>query len=120
MKIKFVGDANLHTDIIAGLVRRETLIEFTSADEAGLRGLSDDKVLLAAAGMRRVLVSHDHRTMPLHFASFLQKHQSSGVIIINQHISVGRAINGLNIAWNLYETEDWINRIVYLNQLIRI
>jgi hypothetical protein len=36
--------------------------------EAGLQGVSDPDVLGKAADEGRVLVTHDHRTMPRHFA----------------------------------------------------
>jgi hypothetical protein len=53
-------------------------------------------VLARAADDRRVLVTHDRRTMPSHFADFLQRRESPGVIIISQRVSVVRAIDELN------------------------
>ena len=39
MKVRFQADADLNVDIVAGTVRRETGINFQTADEANLRGL---------------------------------------------------------------------------------
>ncbi len=73
MKIRFQADADLNENIIAGLQRREPGIDFRTAAEAGLRGLSDFEVLEVAARDGRMLVSHDFRTMPTAFARFLEE-----------------------------------------------
>jgi hypothetical protein len=41
MKIRFQADADLNEDILLGLTRLEPQIDFQTASEAGLRGLSD-------------------------------------------------------------------------------
>ena len=41
MKIRFQADADLNEDIVLGLTRVEPQIDFQTAREAGLRGLSD-------------------------------------------------------------------------------
>jgi hypothetical protein len=69
MKIRFQADADLNEDIVLGLLRLEPSIDFQTADEAGLRGLSDDLVLKRAAEEGRVLATHDRRTMPRHLPS---------------------------------------------------
>jgi Domain of unknown function (DUF5615) len=50
--------------IMKGLIRREPLIDFQTADEAALPGKSDEEVLRIAAGAERILVTHDRKTMP--------------------------------------------------------
>jgi hypothetical protein len=55
-------------------------IDFQAADEAYLRRVSDHEVL--AAQEHRILVTHDRRTMPRHFAEFILHHRSPGVLII--------------------------------------
>jgi predicted nuclease of predicted toxin-antitoxin system len=47
-------------------------MDFQTAQEAGLRGLPDPEVLACAADDRRILVTHDRRTMPAHFADFIR------------------------------------------------
>jgi predicted nuclease of predicted toxin-antitoxin system len=64
MKIRFQADADLNEDMVLGLTRLEHQIDFQTASEAGLRGLSDLDVLSCAARDNRILVSHDRRTMP--------------------------------------------------------
>jgi predicted nuclease of predicted toxin-antitoxin system len=112
MKIRFQADADLNEDIVLGLTRLEPQIDFQTASEAGLRGLSDLEVLSCAAGDNRILVSHDRRTMPMHFAAFVQDSTSPGVFIIGQNISVRTAISELVLIWSCSETEEWTNLLV--------
>ena len=84
MKSRFQADADFNAEIIDGLTRKEPTIDFQTADEANLRGLKDDKVLLVSANQNRILVSHDRKTMPKHFAKFIQQRESPGVLIIAQ------------------------------------
>jgi hypothetical protein len=49
--------------IVKAVRRREPAIDFVSAREAGLHGVSDPELLIRVAKENRVLVSHDRRTM---------------------------------------------------------
>ncbi len=69
MTIRFQADADFNQNIVTGILRRETGIDFQTANAAGLEGLKDREVLELAAKEGRVLVSHDRRTMPLYFRS---------------------------------------------------
>lgn len=81
----FMADASLHHAIVTGCVRREPAIDFVSARTAKLEGLSDPDVLALAAAQGRILVTHDFRTMPRHFAEFLATGASSpGVFLVKQ------------------------------------
>ena len=112
MKIRFQADADLYVEIVAGVLRREPGIDFQTADEARLRGLLDPEVLALAAQENRILVTHDRRTMPRHFADYLLHHSSSGVFIIAQNMNVRVAIEELLLIWTASESEEWRNLIV--------
>lgn len=71
MKIRFQADADFNQNIVRALRRRQPAIDFQTAEEAGLRELTDSEVLAIAGREDRILVSHDRRTMPKHFANFL-------------------------------------------------
>ncbi len=112
MKIRVQADADLSEDIVLGLIRLEPQIDFRTANEAGLRGLSDLEVLSIGARDDRILVSHDRRTMPLHFAAFVQNSTSPGVFIVAQNVRVRTAINELLLIWRCSESEEWTNLLV--------
>ncbi len=111
MKIRFQADADLSEDIVTGVGRREPRIDFRTASEAGLRGLSDAQVLALAARDGRILVSHDRKTMPGHFAEFLRTNTSPGVLVVSQKADLLAVIEGLILVWAASEVEEWVNRI---------
>ena len=114
MKISFQADADLNQAIVTGVLRREPKIDFQTANLANLSSMNDIDVLFLASQEGRVLVSHDQRTMPRHFAEFVITQQSTGVIIVLQSLPVSEVINQLITIWKLSQAEDWINRIAYL------
>ncbi|MGE0823100.1 MAG: DUF5615 family PIN-like protein [Candidatus Binatia bacterium] len=95
--------------------RREPSIDFRFASEArsgqGLAGLVDDKVLLLAAQDGRMLVTHDRRTMPIHFAEFIVAQRSPGVIVVPRGMQLTVAADWLITIWAASEAEEWVNKI---------
>lgn len=114
MKIRFQADADLKIAIVNGVRLQEPSIEFQTADEAGIRGLSDPQVLEYCARENRVLVSHDRRTMPKHFGDFLKTQTSPGVIIIGQNVSLRSAIDALLLHWWVVEADEFRSSITDL------
>jgi hypothetical protein len=114
MKVRFIADYDFNGEILDGLVRREPSIDFLPGFEAGLQGVPDPDVLEKAADEGRVLVTHDRRTMPYHFAEFIPRRQSPGVFIIPQHVEIGAAIDELLLIWSASDSDEWTNRILYL------
>ena len=88
-------------------------IDFQTANQLGLHGLSDDQVLKLGAREGRVLVSHDRRTLPGHLARFIAHSDSPGVIIVSRGLSVARAAELLHIVWAASDAEEYRN-IVYV------
>ncbi len=101
MKAKFLADANFNNRIIKGLRRRESLVDFQTAEEAGLAGKSDLEVLEIAADAQHVLVTHDRKSMPAAFGAFVAQKQSSGVLIVPQNLALLVAIGELLLVWAL-------------------
>ena len=114
MAIRFQADADLDQTIVRNLLRQEPGVDFLSAADAGLRGLPDPEVLKIAADAGRVLVSHDGRTMPVHFGEFLRGATSPGLIIVPQHLPVSLAADELLMIWSASEAAEWIDRMVWM------
>lgn len=111
MKIRFQADADFNQNVVRALRRRQPAIEFQTAEAAGLRGLTDPDVLAMAAREGRILVSHDRRTMPKHFANFLTGQHSPGVFILSQYLPISQAVEELLMFWEASEAEEWIDCI---------
>jgi len=114
MTVRFQADADLDARIVRGLKRAEPAIHFRTATEASLIGLPDTEVLRLAARENLILVSHDERTMPSHFARFITSNTSPGVILISQETSIGVAIDELLLIWAASEAEEWRSRLVWV------
>ncbi len=114
MKIRFQADADLNQIIVKATLRKEPAIDFQTATDAYLARKSDVDVLKIASKENRILVSHDQRTMPYHFASFILDQSSSGVILISNKISIAEVAEELIMIWALSEAKEWVNRIARL------
>ena len=114
MKVRFQADADLKHAIVSATLRREPTIDFRSASSADLAGRDDREVLAIAAQEGRVLVSHDNRTMPSHFAEFISSNTSSGVVIASQRLGIAVVVEELLLIWSSSDAEEWVNRITHL------
>ena len=114
MKIRYQADADLNQAIVTGVLRREPKIDFQTAFEGGLEGLSDQEVLANSASQNRILVTHDRKTMPREFAQFLSNHQSAGVLIVSRKLAIETAIEELILIHSASSASEWVNRIAKL------
>ena len=96
------------------VLRSNPNIDFQTAASGGLIGLEDMKVLELAANCKRVLVSHDKRTMPMWFADFITTKTSSGILIVSQDLLVKEAITSLLLIWSASDAEEWVNRMAFI------
>ena len=81
---------------------------------AGLEGLNDEQVLALAAREGRILVTHDQKTMPRHFANFITSQTSPGLLIVPQHAPYATVVDDLVLISLASEAEEWVNRICSL------
>jgi Domain of unknown function (DUF5615) len=114
MKIRFQADADFNQIILRAVLRREPSIDFLTAEMMNLAGLTDPEVLAVAAGAGRVLVSHDQKTMPRHFAEFIARTRSPGLLLVPQSFPIAAAMEDILLIWFASEAEEWVNRIRYL------
>lgn len=114
MKIKFQADADLNQNIVNAVLRIESKIDFQTAINANLTGLVDNQVLELAANQRRILVSHDKRTMTKYFGEFITHSKSYGVLIVPKKLPVIEVAQNIILIWEIFTDEEWINRIAFL------
>jgi Domain of unknown function (DUF5615) len=113
MSVRFQADADHDQTIVTALLRREPGIDFYTASAAGLTARDDMEVLAIAARDGRILVSHDGRTMPHHFA-ILSTQTSAGLLIVPQYLTLAAVVQDLRLIWSASSPEEWVNRICYL------
>jgi predicted nuclease of predicted toxin-antitoxin system len=114
IRIRFQADADLRQAIVAGVLRRKPDLDFQSANQAKLEGILDPEVLAIAAREKRVLVTHDRKTMPIEFGRFIAEQPSAGVLIISQGLPINEAIEAIILVWEASTAEEWVNQIMSL------
>jgi len=67
--------------------------------------------LAIAAKEGRLLVTHDRKTIPHHFAKFIASHSSPGVLIVPQKLPIAKVVEDLVLIWAATEAKEWRNRI---------
>src|SRR2546427_13132267 len=98
--IRFMADADLNHAIVKGCRRHEPTLDFLSANEASLEGVPDPEVLAFAADNNRILVTHDHQTMPRHFGEFLMARDSRpGLFLVSQYAPIWAGIDEVVLLW---------------------
>lgn len=103
-----LGDAGMGKSSLMRLLH----LEYESREEDVTAAfLTDPEVLALAAAERRVLVSHDRRTLPGHFREFVASQSSPGLIIVSRKLAVGRAAELLHLLWAASEAEEYVNVI---------
>jgi predicted nuclease of predicted toxin-antitoxin system len=111
--VRFQADVNLHGAIRIGCKRREPEMDFQSARESGLDGVTDNEVLSRAAEAGRILVTLDKQTMPSHFGEFLASGgTSAGVFLVRRRAPILDVIEDLLLAWVASEAKEWENRFL--------
>jgi len=111
VKVRLQADADFNHDILRAVLRRDPSADFRSAVEAGLEGVNDLDVLALAAEHGRILVTHDHKTMRHHFATFIASNTSPGVLVIRQKVPVSVAADSILEVLGASEAEEWVDRI---------
>lgn len=114
MTPKFLADADLNHKIVVSLRRREPAVDILDAHRGEVIGLADPDVLAVAAATGRILVSHDHKTMPGHFNAFIQQQSSPGVFLVAQSVDIGKAVDELLLVWATSDSAEWVNQLNYL------
>ena len=114
MRPRFQADADFNHKVVIGLRRREPSVDFMGAHDGGVVGIPDPEALRIAAESGRILVSHDRKTMPAHFARFIEQPSSPGVIIVSQDLDIGAAIEDLLIIWAATDAGEWIGQLGFV------
>lgn len=120
VSIRLLADADLNFAIVKGARLRVPGIDFLGAVEAELEGLGDVEVLQFAASQGRILVSHDLRTIPVHFARWISGGKlSPGVFLVAQSVAVCDVIEAVALICSASLPVDWANQITHLPSLAR-
>lgn len=107
---RFLADANLDRAIVRGLLRRQPDLDIVRAQELGFERTLDPDLLEWAAGDRRVIVTHDSRTMPAFANARLRAGQAMpGLIAVDDFAPIGQVIEDILVLVACLSDEEWVN-----------
>ncbi len=108
--LRLLIDHNFDQDILQGLYRRIPNLDAVTAFDEGLSRTPDPELLAWAAENGRILVTHDHQTMPGHVANRIAAGERvAGVVIVPQVLQIRRAIDDLELIVTCSNEDEWEN-----------
>jgi predicted nuclease of predicted toxin-antitoxin system len=106
--IKFCVDEHVPRAVTEGLRRRG--VDVLTAQQAELRGATDDKYLAFAVREGRVVFTQDADFLRLHAAG--QSHR--GIVYASQQTSIGAIIRSLMLIHNALSSEDMVQHVEFI------
>ena len=113
--IRLLTDENVDNNIMRGIARRLPHLDFVSVRDVGLAGTADLVVLKWAAHEKRIILTHDRKTMVRDANQLVaQGEPMAGVIFVPNQLEIGRAINDLEIVLGTSTESDMRNSVEHL------
>jgi predicted nuclease of predicted toxin-antitoxin system len=113
--LQLLIDEDVHGDILAGLRRRQPLIDVMRVQDVGLRSTPDPIILEWAAQERCIVVSVDKRTLAADAWDRVAKGlPMPGVVILRTLLTIGHAISELEYIALVGNPDDLRDQVIYL------
>lgn len=113
--IKLLADENFNNIIFRGVLQRLPDLDFVRIQDVGLRTKGDPQILAFAASERRIVVSHDVRTMETFALSRLDAgFPMTGVFLIPRHTPFAEAIESLVVVAECSHQDEWTGLVQFL------
>lgn len=113
--LEILVDQDFDHNILRGLIRRLPRLNYVTAFEIGLSEVKDTELLIWASENQKNLLTHDRKTMPIHFASLSGKGlELAGIFIVPRRLAIAQVIDELEIIISCSKYEEWQNIIKVL------
>jgi hypothetical protein len=114
--LPLLSDEDLQGAIVDGLLLHHPSIDLVRVQDAGLMRTADDVILEVAARQDRVILTHDRNTMTAHAEQRMdQGLRMSGLIVLEQFISIGKAIHEVGTLAQAGDPGDLDGQILFLS-----
>jgi hypothetical protein len=114
--LPLLSDEDLQGAIVDGLLLHFPGIDLVRVQDVGLTHTIDAVILEVAASQNRVIVTHDRNTMTAHARERLDKGlRMSGLIVLEQFISIGKAIQEVGTLAQAGDPGDLEGQILFLS-----
>jgi hypothetical protein len=112
---RFLTDSDFNEHIVVGLLRRWPTTDLVRLRDLGMARAPDPAIIAWTAENGRIVLSHDESTMPRFAVERLRNGLFiAGLVIAPQSLSIGRAIDDLELLARAADPSDLQSRILYL------
>ena len=113
--LRLLIDEDVHGDIVDGLRRRQPALHLVRVQDVGLRHTPDPIILEWAAQQGRVVVSVDKKTLAVDaWDRVAHGLPMPGVAILRILLTIGQAIDELEISAVAGNPDDFRDQVIYL------
>jgi len=113
--LRLVSDENFNGDIVRGLLLRYPALDLYRVQDVGLEGADDPTILAWTAANDRIVLTHDHATMPdFAYTWVVAGLPMPDVFVVPDRMAVRQAIEELLLAEACSEQAEWASLVVYL------
>lgn len=110
--MRFLADQNFNGRILRGFKERHPEFDCVRTQDFGLGDFSDPELLTWAADESRVVLTHDARTFPqFAYERMASGEKMSGVIVVDDQMPIGKAIEDLEIVVFCNLENEWENNV---------
>ena len=113
--IRLIADEDFDNDILRGLRRRKAGVDIVRVQDVGLSSTEDPTILEWAARERRVVLTHDAKTMTRHAYERVRRGQPMpGVFEVSQSVPIRCAIEDIEVLAECSLEGEWEGQVRYL------
>jgi hypothetical protein len=113
--LRFLADEDFDNDIVRGMLRRLPSLDIVRAQDVGLSGAIDPRVLEWAAQEGRVLLTHDVSTLTAHaYARGSSDLPMPGVFAVSQLAPISQVIEDLLLLAECSLPDEWEGQVRYV------
>jgi hypothetical protein len=111
--LRLASDADVHGDIVRGLLRRLPGLDLKRVQDELPEGTSDPEVLAWASTENRVLITNDRNTM----VGFARQRTAAGehtpgLLVTTSEQSIGATIDDIGLLVEHLSEEEMLNRLI--------
>ncbi len=113
--LRLITDENFDGRIVRGLLLRKPDLDLVRVQDSGLSGADDAEVLQSASEQRRVLFTHDRKTVPRHAWERVEAGlPMSGVFVAGAELPIPQVITDILLLAECSQDGEWDGQVRYL------
>jgi predicted nuclease of predicted toxin-antitoxin system len=110
--LRLLADQNFNEDIISGLLDRRPGLDVIRVRDVGLEAAKDPGLLAWAAQEDRILLTHDHKTVPdFAYNRVRAGRPMPGVFLVENTGAFRDVIEDLLMADEITDSDDWRDKV---------